>query len=328
MPKGGVYHTLGWPLDMRTFGGGFVYDMGEDLLSVGFVVGLDAPDPFLDPHGLFQKFKTHPWVKGLLDGAEIVSYGAKAIPEGGYWSIPRPHADGVLIAGFAAALVNVPRLTGIHLAIKSGLLAAESAAAALASGDTSSAGLAGYAKALDQSYVGRELYGSRNFRQAYQHGLIPGSLHYGLQMVTGGRGVRERYAAKADYEETRRVADYYGRPDPPRPARSYDGALTFDRVTDVYHSGTKHDENQPSHLLVADTEICRGRCASEYGNPCQYFCPAAVYEMIPDEARGGSRLQINFSNCVHCKTCDISDPYQIITWTTPEGGGGPHYRKL
>jgi len=327
VPAGSVYHTLGFPLDSRTFGGGFLYDMGDGLWSIGLVAGLDAPDPWLDPHALFQKFKTHPFVKSRLEGGEIVSYGAKAIPEGGYWAIPRVATAGALIAGDAAGLVNVPRLKGIHLAMRSGMLAAETAAAAIAAGDTGAAALEPYAKAIDSGAVGREMYASRNFRQAYQSGLFAGSLHYGLQLVTGGRGVRQRYAGHADYQMKRRITEYPGgHPVPVRGA--FDGKLTFDRVTDVYHSGTKHDENQPAHLLVADTEICRTRCAAEYGNPCRFFCPAAVYEMVPDAERGGERLQINFSNCVHCKTCDIADPYQIITWTTPEGGGGPHYRKL
>ena len=334
VPGGRVYHTLGYPLDRRTFGGGFLYDMTEGLWSIGLVVGLDSGNPFLDPHGLFQKFKQHPWIASMLEGGEIVSYGAKAIPEGGYWSIPRPYADGVLLVGDAAALVNVPRLKGIHLAIKSGMLAAEAAFEALSRSDTSAAALETYWRRLDASYAGRELYASRNFRQAYQKGLIGGTLHYALQLATGGRGLWERYPCHADYELTRKLPHAGAalrQSAPPSPRRDLvkpDGRLTFDRVTDVYHSGTKHEENQPAHLLVSDTEVCRTRCAEEYGNPCQYFCPAAVYEMVPDEIGQGRRLQINFANCVHCKTCDIADPYQIITWTTPEGGGGPRYRFL
>jgi len=332
-PQGTVYHTLGWPLDFHTFGGGFLYGMSGGLLSLGLVVGLDSPDPSVDPHGLFTKFKTHPWVRGLIEGAEIVSYGAKAIPEGGYWAIPKPFADGLLIAGDAAGLVNVPRLKGIHLAIASGMLAAETLRDALRAGDTSGAALGAYWSRLDASPAGREMYLSRNFRQAYQKGLVAGSFHYALQLVTGGRGVRARYTALPDYAEKRNIAtDGAGVPSgPPPPRREIvrpDGRATFDRVTDVFHSGTKHEENQPAHLLVHDPEICRTRCVVEFGNPCQYFCPAAVYEMVPDESGTGRKLQINFANCVHCKTCDILDPYQIITWTTPEGGGGPRYRNL
>ena len=331
-PQGAVYHTLGWPLDLRTFGGGFLYGMGGGLLSIGLVVGLDSPDPRLDPHGLFSRFKTHPWIAGLLQGGEIVSYGAKAIPEGGWWSIPKPFADGLVLVGDAAGLVNVPRLKGIHLAIASGMLAADTVHEALRANDTTGRALAAYASRLEASPAGRELYASRNFRQPYQKGLIVGTFHFGLQMLTKGRGLRERYGAAADYQEKDRIGPPTtmpaGPPEPRREIAPVDGRMVFDRVTDVYHSGTKHEENQPSHLIVHDTEICRTRCASEYGNPCQYFCPAAVYEMVPGREGTGRQLQINFANCVHCKTCDILDPYQIITWTTPEGGGGPRYRNL
>jgi electron-transferring-flavoprotein dehydrogenase len=331
LAKGAVMHTMGYPLDTRTFGGGFIYGFTEERISIGLVVGLDYRDPFLDPHGLFQSFKEHPMVRALLQGGKLLRYGARTISEGGWYSIPRPYADGVLLAGEAAGYLNAMRLKGIHLAIKTGMLAAETALEALLAGDTSSARLEAFAEKVDRSYVKSELWKVRNFHQGFKHGLWAGLFHSGLQMVTGGRGLVDPMAPSQGYAEVHKLADYYGpgvsRDDFRR--KKPDAALTFDRLTDVYHSGTKHDEDQPSHLQVADPAVCETRCREEYGNPCEKFCPAAVYEMVPKGETGRDlRLQINFSNCVHCKTCDVMDPYQIITWVTPEGGGGPRYDDL
>jgi electron-transferring-flavoprotein dehydrogenase len=332
LKKGAVIHTLGAPLDTKTFGGGFIYGFTDTLVSVGLVVGLDYHDPFLDPHALFQRFKEHPLLEGILRGGKMVRYGARTISEGGWYSIPRPYADGVLLVGETAGYLNAQRLKGIHLALKTGMLAAETALEALVKGDTSSATLRTFAEKVESSYVKEELWRVRNFHQGFKHGLFAGLFHTGLQMFTGGRGLVDPMAPSKGYAEVEKLAEFYGpgktRDDFAR--KKMDGALTFDRVTDVYHSGTKHDEDQPTHLLVADTNICETRCREEYGNPCEKFCPAAVYEMVPKAAgaRDGLRLQINFSNCVHCKTCDVMDPYQIITWVTPEGGGGPRYDDL
>lgn len=332
LAKGAVIHTMGYPLDSKTFGGGFVYGFTEERVSIGLVVGLDYKDPFLDPHGLFQQYKEHPEIRKILEGGKLVRYGARTISEGGWYSIPRPYADGVLLVGEAAGYLNAMRLKGVHLAIKTGMLAAETALEALIHSDTSAARLKSFEDKVAKSYVKRELWKVRNFHQGFKHGLWSGLIHSGLQMFTGGRGLIDPLSPSKGYAETEKLAEYYG-PGVTRDAferYKADAKLTFDRVTDVYHSGTKHDEDQPLHLHVADTDICETRCREEYGNPCEKFCPAAVYEMVPKDGAGanGLRLQINFSNCVHCKTCDVMDPYQIITWVTPEGGGGPRYDDL
>jgi electron-transferring-flavoprotein dehydrogenase len=327
LARGAVVHTMGFPLDSRTFGGGFVYGLEEDRISVGLVVGLDYRDPFLDPHGLFQQFKEHPLVRPLLEGGKMLGYGARTISEGGWYSVPRPYGDGVLIVGEAAGYLNAMRLKGIHLAVKTGMLAAETAFDALLAGDTSRARLRPFEEKVKASYVHGELWKVRNFHQGFKSGLWPGLFHSGLQMLTGGRGLIDPMTPSKGPGEMERLPPGRSRGDFVR--RKADGALTFDRLTDVYHSGTKHDEDQPVHLHVADTNVCETRCRVEYGNPCEKFCPAAVYEMVPKgEGSMDVRLQINFSNCVHCKTCDVMDPYQIITWVTPEGGGGPRYDDL
>ena len=329
--EGAVLHTMGHPLDSGTFGGGFVYGFTETLVSVGLVVGLDYRDPFLDPHGLFQSYKEHPLLKGILQGGKMVRYGARTISEGGWYSIPRPYADGVLLIGEAAGYLNAMRLKGIHLALKTGMLAAETALDALVAGDTSSAELKRFEAKVDASYVRRELWQVRNFHQAFKGGLWSGLVHTALQMATGGRGLVDPMKPSKGHAEVETVMTAHGSGATRESfhRKKMDGVLTFDRLTDVYNSGTRHDEDQPAHLHVADTSVCETRCREEYGNPCEKFCPAAVYEMVPKGSDPGElRLQINFSNCVHCKTCDVMDPYQVITWVTPEGGGGPRYEDL
>ena len=331
VPPGTVIHTMGYPLRMEEFGGGFIYAMPEGLLAVGFVTGLDYRDPMFDPHVTFQHFKRHPLVSALLDGAQMVRYGAKALPEGGWHTIPRVHTDGLLIAGDAGGFLNSMRLKGVHLAMRTGMLAAETAFDAVRAGDASAARLKSYQDAIDASDVRRELYPVRNVHQSFSYGLLAGVAYSGLSLVTGGWWVRDPMPAHAGYERVARLDEYYkdGRPDPDatvNPAR-IDRKLTFDRLTNVHYSGTRHAEDQPSHLLVHDTDICRTRCREEYGNPCTRFCPANVYEMV-DAGDGTKKLQINPSNCVHCKTCDIMDPYQVIDWVPPEGGGGPQYEGM
>jgi electron-transferring-flavoprotein dehydrogenase len=323
--RGQVIHTAGWPLSLRQFGGGFIYAIEETQAAVGLVAGLDYEDPRFDVHDSFQLFKTHPFVRGLLEGGEMLRYGAKTIPEGGYFSIPTTATDGALIIGDAAGFLNAQRLKGIHLAIKSGMLAAETIFEALARKDCSEAMLNQFEAKWRSSWVRDELWNVRNYRQGFGHGLIPGVLHAGLQMVTGGRGLRARYPLRKDHEHMKRLTDFGGTPIIRAKA---DGRLTFDKVGDVFRSGTHHEEDQPCHLKIADFDICNHRCPVEFGNPCQYFCPAAVYEMEESADGSGRRLKINASNCVHCKTCDIADPYEIITWTTPEGGGGPRYDSM
>jgi electron-transferring-flavoprotein dehydrogenase len=328
LPPGRVVHTMGWPLDRHTFGGAFIYHMAGDLLDIGLCVGLDYRDPWLDPHAEFQRLKTHPAIRPMFRGAKLLAYGAKSIPEGGLYAMPRPYLSGGLIAGDSASMLNPMRLKGIHTGMKSGMLAAETALEALVAGDTSAAFLARYEERFRSSWAGEELRRVRNFHGGFRGGFWAGMIHTGLQIATGGRGLVDPMPSEPGHERMRRLAQGAGA----RGARESDGfrpdgTLTFDRLSDVFHSGTRHEEDQPSHLKVADTSICETRCAEEFANPCERFCPAAVYEMVPKEG-GGRRLQINASNCVHCKTCDIMDPYQIITWVPPEGGGGPEWMKL
>ena len=327
--KGHVIHTMNWPLPADTFGGGFIYGLSDTLWYVGFVTGLDAKDPTSDPHANLQKFKTHPRVRALIEGGKPIAYGAKAIPEGGWYAMPKLYADGLLIAGDTGGFLNGGRLKGIHLAIKSGMLAAEQVFESLLAGDFSAGKLAGYEKRVHDSWAGAELRGMRNFHQAFDAGLWLALPRTGFQMAMGGLDpLGDHLKGHASHERVEKLAKVHpsGKPAAPK----YDGKLTFDKLADVYLSGTMHEEDQPVHLVVADTSVCATQCRREYGNPCQHFCPAAVYEMVPDEAKGQGeiKLQINASNCVHCKTCDIADPYQIITWTTPEGGGGPNYKRL
>jgi electron-transferring-flavoprotein dehydrogenase len=328
---GTTIHTLGYPLRMEEFGGAFIYSMPDGLLSVGFVTGLDYRDPMFDPHVTFQHFKRHPLVAEMLAGGQLVRYGAKALPEGGWHTVPRVYADGLLIAGDAGGFVNSVRLKGIHLAMRTGMLAAESAFEAIRAGDTTAARLKSYETAINGSDVRRELYPVRNVHQSFSYGLIPGMAYAGLSLVTGGWWYRDPMPAHAGYERVAKIADYYkdGHPDPDSTVNpvKIDRQLTYDRLTGVHYSGTRHPEDQPSHLIVHDANVCATRCRAEYGNPCTRFCPANVYEMV-DAGDGTKKLQINASNCVHCKTCDIMDPYQIIDWVPPEGGGGPQYEGM
>ena len=324
--KGRVIHTMGYPLSSEEFGGGFIYNMADGRVSLGLVVGLDYRNPQIDPHGLFQQFKTHPFVRDLLEGGTLVSYGAKAIPEGGYWAMPQCYFEGGMIIGDSGGFLNSMRLKGIHMAFKSGMLAGEAAAEAIESDDYTALKLRRFEGLVEKSWIKKELWKVRNFHQGFENGFWSGMIHTGLQMVTGGRGLRDRYMNEPGHRRMRRLSDYF-KGTPPAPALRFDNKLTFDKVTDVYNSGTVHEEDQPTHLVVIEPDICHQRCTEEYGNPCQYFCPAAVYEMEPNDA-GQLRLQINASNCVHCKTCDIMDPYQVINWETPEGGGGPGYEYL
>jgi electron-transferring-flavoprotein dehydrogenase len=320
--QGLVVHTLGWPLNSSEFGGGWIYHLPDSLVSIGHVAGLDAIDPFFDPHRKFQEFKTHPEVARLIDGGELIEYGAKAIPEGGWYSMPRLAVDGAVIVGDAGGLLNSMKLKGIHLAMKSGMLAAEAAIGAIEAGDFSVARLVAYERAVKASYIGEDLRKVRNVHQVMAKNRWTGMVRVGIQWLLGGRDWADELTAEPDPMGYATVEGHYGRHsrDVPRPdPRSFDGKLAFDKLTDVYHSGAAHDEDQPSHLVVLDTEICRTRCTEEYGNPCVQFCPAHVYEWVDGD------LKLNPSNCVHCKTCDIRDPYGIIFWVPPEGGGGPRH---
>ncbi len=320
LPAGTVMHTLGYPLDQQEFGGGFIYAMSETRLSVGFVAGLDYQDPRFDPHVAFQYFKRHPLIANLLAGGQMVRYGAKALPEGGWLTLPKCAVDGALIVGDAAGFLNSLRLKGSHLAMKSGMLAAETAFDAVVSGDTSESRLGRFEQQVRDSWVGEELRPVQHVHQAFKYGLFPGIAFAGLQLLTRGWWVRRTIPSVPGHLRMRRLDQIGDRHD--MAELKPDRVLTFDKLTNVHFSGTRHEEDQPPHLQV-HTEVCHTICGPEYGHPCIRFCPANVYEIVPES--DGPRLQINASNCVHCKTCDIIDPYQVITWVPPEGGGGPRY---
>jgi electron-transferring-flavoprotein dehydrogenase len=317
---GYVAHTLGWPVPTDMYGGGWIYGLANNRVSIGLVVGLEYADPQFDPHEAFQRWKTHPFLKKILEDGKLVRYGAKTIPAGGWYSMPRNYVDGGLIIGDAGSFLDAQRLKGIHMAIKSGMLAAETILEALKAGDTSAAKLSLFQKKVEDSYIKKELRLVRNFHQSFQYGLLGGLFHAGMQFISGGRGLIDPMRVPPGHEH------YHKDGHAPRERFKGDGKLTFDRLTDVYHSGTRHEEDQPCHLIVRDLNVCANRCTVEYGNPCQYFCPAAVYE--PVQEKDGFKLKISAANCVHCKTCDIADPYQIIDWVVPEGGGGPNYEGM
>jgi electron-transferring-flavoprotein dehydrogenase len=321
---GKVMHTIGWPLDDATYGGSFLYHLDNDRIAVGFVVGLDYEDPMFSPFEAFQQFKNHATIKPLLEGGSIVSAGARAIVEGGWQSLPDVEMPGAMLIGDSAGLVNVPKIKGTHQAIRSAMLAAEHV---IETGRSN-----GWNAKLRASPVLRELRKVRNIRPGFNKGLWFGLANAGWETVTAGLspwtlknhadwssleklGAIEASQRDGDNDTQARKRGWVERTLPPR-----------DRLAEVYFAATEHDEDQPVHLRVADTNICITRCVEEYGNPCQRFCPAAVYEIVEDEA--GKRLQINAANCVHCKTCDIKDPYEIIDWVTPEGGSGPNYQNL
>lgn len=319
---GHVIHTLGAPIGLDGYGGGWIYGQKDNRLSIGFVIGLNHHDAKLDPHALFVQWKQHPAVAALLEGGKLVRYGAKTIPYGGYFAMPKLQGDGFCIVGDSAGFLNSARLKGVHLAIKSGLLAANAIAGALEKNDTSAAALARYTELFEGSWAKEELWKVRNFHQAFDSGFFGGVIDVAIQQISGGRGLSARRTSHRDHESTRPVSQ--SRMQKPK----YNDTNSLDKLTDVYWSGAIHDEDQPPHLVVTDPSICVERCTTEYGNPCQHFCPAAVYEWPAGHPVNGDRKAgpvINASNCVHCKTCDIADPYQVIEWVAPEAGGGPKY---
>ncbi|HEY1262421.1 MAG TPA: electron-transfer flavoprotein:ubiquinone oxidoreductase, partial [Terriglobales bacterium] len=294
---GEVIYTLGWPLTRKEYGGAWIYGGKDNVVSLGFVTALEYPDPRLDPQRVLQQFKKHPFVARLLEGGKMVRYGAKSMPYGGWWSIPPLAGEGWMIVGDSAGFLNSARLKGIHLAIKSGMLAAETAFEALLKNDSSSVTLAAFQKRVESSWIKQELWKVRNFHQGFEHGFWRGLFHAGIQQFTAGRGIRNRYPSTSGYQHMKRLAEL-----PPNggdevnllgPAKG-DGKLTFDKLTDLYHSGTKHEEDQPAHLIIHDTNVCNTRCVKEFGNPCQNFCPANVYEMVDDASQpNGKRISLN-----------------------------------
>ncbi|ADV28274.1 Electron-transferring-flavoprotein dehydrogenase [Pseudoxanthomonas suwonensis 11-1] len=316
---GRIVHSFGWPADNNTYGGSFLYHLENNQVAIGYVSGLDYKDPEYRPWEAFQQWKNHPHVKPLLEGGSILSAGARAIVTGGYQALPKVEMPGALLIGDTAGLLNVPKVKGTHQAIRSGMLAAEHLAA-------SNLDPVGFDARLRASEAVAELRKVRNIKPAFKKGLWLGMANAAWETVTGGaspwtlKGSPDWCTLDRLGEHEQPKRDYVERTLPPR-----------DRLQGVYYAATEHDEDQPVHLKVADTSICVERCTVEYGNPCTRFCPAGVYEMVEDVTPDGSkgrRLQINAANCVHCKTCDIKDPYEIITWVTPEGGSGPNYQNL
>jgi electron-transferring-flavoprotein dehydrogenase len=310
---GRIVHSLGWPADRQTYGGSFLYHLENDQVAIGYVSGLDYRDPSYQPYEAFQQWKHHPTIKPLLEGGTILSAGARAIASGGWQSLPTLEMPGAMLIGDCAGLLNVPKIKGTHQALRSGMLAAEHLAASLSP--------QGWDARLRDSMVMRELKAVRNIKPGFKRGQWFGLVNSGWETMLRGaspwtlKNAPDWAAMKKldEYESPNR--HYVDRSLPPR-----------DRLAGVYFAATEHDEDQPVHLQILEPDICMERCTVEYGNPCTRFCPAGVYEVVDD--KDGRRLQINAANCVHCKTCDIKDPYEIINWVTPEGGAGPNYQNL
>ena len=323
--KGLVVHSAGWPLDRRTYGGSFLYHFDDNHVAVGFVVGLDYANPHLSPYEEFQRFKTHPKVRGTFAGGRRIAYGARALNEGGLQCLPKLAFPGGALVGCEAGTLNVPKIKGTHTAMKSGMLAAEAAAAALAApAAPGPVDISGYETAFRNSWAWEELHRARNVRPGFKWGLWAGLLHAGVdQLVLRGRAPWTLRHGHRDREATRPAADCapiaYPRPD---------GTLTFDRLTNLSYSGVNHEEDQPAHLKLADETVPVATNLAVYDAPEQRYCPAGVYEIVRDDDGGDARLQINAQNCVHCKTCDIKDPTGNIRWVVPEGGGGPNYPNM
>ena len=321
---GWVLHTAGWPMDNRTWGGSFVYHLEDNQAYVGYVVGLDYRNPHLDPFKEFQRFKTHPAIRPMLSGGRRLSYGARALNEGGLQSVPDLTFPGGALIGCAAGFLNVPKIKGNHTAMKTGMLAAEAAAEALAEGDLAPETLTSYPRRYEVSWVHDELKAARNLRPATARwGMLLGSLYAGIDLkLFRGRLPWTLRHQHSDHQTLLSAADA-PKPDYPAP----DGVLTFDRNSSIYLTNIHHEEDQPGHLRLADPAIPVTHNLIHYDEPAQRYCPAGVYEIVTDD-EGIQRLQINAQNCIHCKTCDIKDPTQNITWVTPEGGSGPNYPNM
>jgi len=326
---GRVVHGSLFPDFLKQFNGMWLYDMQDNLVSFGFVTMLDSSNPFNDPHLEAQKFKTTPYMRDLLDGAELVRYGAKALPVSGLYAQPKLYCDGAMLVGDSASMCNAFKLTGVHLAMKTGMLAAETIVDALAADDFSAVTLGRYEERYRASWAYQEHWEARNFHGSTEVSPVFAlGLNIPLMLVTNGRGLVDPLPFSAGHAHMKKLEEL-----PPgarqKEAFEFDGKLTFPKEHLVSFSGAQHEVDQPSHLVVADVDLCSDVCTTEYGNPCQSFCPAAVYEMMPDPDRPGKKkLFIHHENCVHCKTCDIADPYQVITWTPPQGGEGPDYTQM
>ena len=317
-----VIHTTGWPLDTKTYGGSFLYHLENNQVVVGYVVGLDYENPYLSPYEEFQRYKTHPEIRGFFEGAKRISYGARAITAGGLQSLPKLVFPGGALIGCDAGFLNMSRIKGSHAAIKSGMLAAEAVVAALGAGRAADE-LAAYPTAFEQSWLHEELHVARNVKPWLKKGLYLGSLMTGIdQIVFRGKAPWTLHHSTPDHACLRPASEFtpinYPKPD---------GKLTFDRLSSVFISNTNHAEDQPIHLTLKDDSVPVQVNLAKYAGPESRYCPAGVYEFVKTD-EGQDRLQINAQNCVHCKTCDIKDPTQNIVWVTPEGGGGPNYPNM
>lgn len=317
--QGHTMHTIGWPMDSKTYGGSWLYHMQDNKVSIGFVIGLDYTNPWISPFEEMQRFKTHPLIRPILTGGRRLSYGARALVEGGLQSIPKLTFPGGMLIGDAAGFLNVPKIKGNHAAMKSGILAAEALLPFLNTDPKSGDECTAYTDQFRSSWLYRELYRVRNIRPGFKYGLAAGLVHAAFQTVGGWMlpytlaHHGPDYAVLTSAEATKKPS--YLKPD---------GVLTFDRLSSVYLSNTNHRHDEPSHLRLVDPRVPVARNMPLYAEPATRYCPAGVYEVVMDAA-GSPVFQINAQNCIHCKTCDIKDPAQNIIWTTPEGGGGPNY---
>ncbi len=317
---GNVLHTIGWPLDSQTYGGSFIYHLENNQVAVGFVVGLDYQNPHLSPYEEFQRFKNHPAIRPLFEGGKRISYGARALSEGGLQSIPKLSFAGGCLIGDSAGFLNVPKIKGTHTAMKSGMLAAEAVMETLQQDKSNEA--ASYDKAFRESWLWSELNEVRNIRPGFQKGLWRGLINAAVETyVTKGKSGKT-LSHHEDHLQLGKASEF---PiiDYPKP----DGEVSFDRLSSVFLSGTFHEENQPAHLTLKDESVPIDINLQQYDAPEQRYCPAGVYEIIQEDSQP-PQLQINAQNCIHCKTCDIKDPSQNINWVTPEGGGGPNYPNM
>ena len=323
--EGLVLHSSGWPMDNSTWGGSFIYHLDNNQAYVGFVIGLDYENPHLSPFDELQRFKHHPAIAPMLKGGRRISYGARALNEGGLQSIPQLAFPGGALIGCSAGFLNVPKIKGSHTAMKTGMLAAEAAHAALAGGDEGYGRLEAYPQAFEKSWVHQELHAARNLRPAAaKWGMKLGMLYGGFDLkLLGGKAPWTLAHHKPDHE-CLKPADKMPKIDYPKP----DGVISFDKLSSVFISNTNHEEDQPVHLRLGDESIPIEKNLPEFDEPAQRYCPAGVYEVVREDDGSNPRFVINAQNCVHCKTCDIKDPRQNINWTTPEGGGGPNYPNM
>jgi electron-transferring-flavoprotein dehydrogenase len=325
--KGRVVHSLGYPLGFDQFGGGFVYGVGKTLVAVGVVAGLDIADPAFDTQRALQIYKQHPFIKKIIENGKLLRYGAKTIPEGGLFALPQLYHDNVMLVGDAAGFLAMPSLKGVHLSIRSAMLAAKTAIEAFKSNDTSATKLAIYEELFKKSSLYKDLYPVRNFRQGFKNNLVFGAIHFGAQLFTGGYGLslKGRLTMAEDRAHCKKLSDFKGKPF--GEGVPFVKGLNVDKETAIFFSGTKHDEEQPCHIRVPSEAVC-AECIALYGGPCQHFCPAQVFEISADPKTGKKGLKLHPSNCVHCKTCDIRDPYCNVIWETPYGGDGPEYETM